>query len=224
MASSIIAIMPQLSAIASRVSRSSTANAACSEVLALPLSRCASAQATERAQRPVAVIEVRRQRHVLRTVHRPVLSRRRERMMRVGKRRHHEERLVAIAGGVAVEPFAAFLGDVGGRIELLRDRRAERLRADVVVRELVLAVAQRVGVGPPRLQPDVVVAADLVAVGRCRDRRARSRRTAASSRSRGPAPSAPGAPGRTARRPERACAPPRTRARAPDRRRAAAAV
>ncbi len=86
-------------------------------------------------------------------------------MMRVRKRRHHEERLLAVAGSVAIEPFAAFLGDVGGRIELFRDRRAKRLRADVVVRELVLVVAQRIGVGPPRLQPDVIVPADLVAVG-----------------------------------------------------------
>ena len=74
--------------------------------------------------------------------------------------------MLAVAGGVAVEPLAAFVGDVGGRIELLRDRRAIGLRADIVVRQLVLAVAQRIGVGPSRLEPDVVVSADLVAVGR----------------------------------------------------------
>ncbi len=34
------------------------------------------------------------------------------------------------------------------------------------MRQLVLAIAQRIGVGPARLQPDVVVPADLVAVGR----------------------------------------------------------
>ena len=94
-ASSIIAIMPQLSAIASRASRSLTAKAACSDVSALPLSRCASAQATGRASGRLPEWKLGGSAMSCGTIHRPVASGRRERMMRVGKRRHQEERLVA---------------------------------------------------------------------------------------------------------------------------------
>src|ERR1700738_3073596 len=96
-------------------------------------------------QRPVVKLETRRQRHVLRLVHRPVVPGRCKRMVRVRKRGHQEERLVAIASGVAVEPFAAFVSDIGGWIKLFRNWCPERLRANVIVQQLVRTVTTRVG-------------------------------------------------------------------------------
>jgi hypothetical protein len=117
-------------------------------------------------QWPVAVVEAAWQLHVLRPVHGPVATGRRERMMRVWKRRHQKERLAARAAGIAVEPLATFVRDIGGRIKLLWNGRAIGLRTGVIVRQLILALAQGIGVGPLRFEPDVVVAADVVAVRR----------------------------------------------------------
>ncbi len=85
-------------------------------------------------------------------------------MVRVRKRGHQEERLVAIASGVAVEPFAAFVSDIGGWIKLLRNCCPERLRANVIVRQLVRTTTQRIGVRPPRVQPHVIVPTNLIPV------------------------------------------------------------
>src|SRR5260370_34391647 len=105
----------------------------------------------------MAELETRRQRHVLRVVHRPVAAGRRERMVRGGKRRHQEEWLIAVSGGVAGEPRAAFVGDVGGRRKLLRNGGAESPRTDVIVRKRVPVSAQRGGVTPPRFERDIAV-------------------------------------------------------------------
>ena len=110
----------------------------------------------------IAVIEARRQFHVFRLVHVPVPAGRRERVMGIGEGRHQEERLVAALGGVAVDIVQGFFPDIAGRIEFFRDRRAIGLRADVIVVELVVAVAQRIGVGALLFEPDIILAADMV--------------------------------------------------------------
>src|SRR5436305_953756 len=74
-----------------------------------------------------------------------------------------DERLASRAR-MAIEPLAGFVRDIAGGIELLRDGGADRLRTDVIVRQLVLGIAQRVGVAPLRLQPDIIMPADAIAV------------------------------------------------------------
>jgi hypothetical protein len=55
-------------------------------------------------------------------------------MMRVGKRYHQEERLVPLLGRTRAQIIDRALIDIGGGIKLLRDRDAQDLQTDIVMR------------------------------------------------------------------------------------------
>ena len=63
---------------------------------------------------------------------------------------------------MSVDVFEGFLFDVACRIKLFGDRRAIGLGGDIVVVELIVAVAQVVGVGAFFLEAGVVLAADVI--------------------------------------------------------------
>ena len=93
----------------------------------------------QRRRRPVVARERLRHRELLGLVHVPVFAGRIERMMRIGKRHHQEERLVVLG---LVEIGAGALAEERGGVKLLRDRGAIGLRHAVVVRQAVLRTEQ----------------------------------------------------------------------------------
>ncbi len=93
-----------------------------------------------RRRRPVVAGERFRHGELLRPVHVPVFAGRIERMVRVGKRHHEEERLIVTR--MRAEIRGGALADIGGRIKRGGNARAVRLRADIVVRQRVLRPEQ----------------------------------------------------------------------------------
>jgi hypothetical protein len=81
-------------------------------------------------------------------------------MMRVGKGNHQEERLATRTRQI----FARTLGNPLGRIKLLRNSRADGLRADIIRRQRILRADQRTRIRLARQQPARIVAAQIVAM------------------------------------------------------------
>ena len=140
MASSTQAIMPQVSALASCASRADTPMVPMPVRLALPALALLDDVLHQRRRRPVVARERLRHRKLLGLVHVPVFARRIERMVRIGKRHHQEERRVVLG---VVEIGAGALAEERRGVKLLRDRGAIGLRHRVVVRQAVLRSEQR---------------------------------------------------------------------------------
>ena len=112
-------------------------------------------------RRPVVALEGFRHRELLGLVHVPVFAGWIERMVRIGKRHHQEERRIGI--GVVEIGLGAIAEERAG-VELLRDRGAIGLRHRVVVRQRVLWTEQVLRLGIARFKPAIVVASRLIAV------------------------------------------------------------
>ena len=115
--------------------------------------------AHERRRRPVVALERFRHRKLLGLVHVPVLARRVERVVRIGKRHHEKERLADIG---CLHKSLCLLADEGSRIELGRNGRAVGLRQRVFVRQGV--PQQCLGLGIALGKPAGVIAAAILAV------------------------------------------------------------
>ena len=76
--------------------------------------------------------------------------------MRVRKRDHQEERLVLIR--IVLKPGLRALSDIARRIELCGNGRSNGLRADIVMRQLIVGPNQAVGIRFPLQKPFAVAA------------------------------------------------------------------
>ena len=98
-------------------------------------------------------------------VHVPIPARRRERVMRIGKRAEHEERLVLARRCVLLQPRHGSLADVARRVELRRQARAPCLRRRDATRGKSTVRTTHIRSGlVALLQPVVIVAEHEVAV------------------------------------------------------------
>src|SRR6185295_6503236 len=83
-----------------------------------------------------------------RIVHIPVATGRRKGMVRVGKRTLNVEGLRPVGARVVFQKLDRSLGDIGSRIEFLRDTRAPSLWCDIIIsRQLIFWPAQSFGIG-----------------------------------------------------------------------------